>query len=142
MQPGSILLQRKPQTFSRKRSDRKSPTSSTRPIYNIHIFRCLTAACFCLLCVRRRTTSVSGSCHSNREKQHLKSTPTLGSTLRTRIVSSEGFSEGKKRDSERQPLQVPVVSHGLKREDRGYFWTSGGEERGCLRWRGRKGGKL
>lgn len=30
------------------------------------------------------------------EKQHLKLTPTLGSTLRTQIVSSKGFSEANK----------------------------------------------
>ena len=74
---------------------------------------------------RRHPTSVSRSCHSKQEKQHLKLTPTLGSTLRTGIASSEGFSERQTRQWETAAAAMNRRSR-TSRRDRGYFCFFGG----------------
>lgn len=91
-----------------------------------------------------------------REKQHLKLTPTLGSTLRAETVSSEGFFTGKQ-DSENQQLQVWIVSPGLnwsqlslclgelKRVTSNgswYVWPPRGKLTVTVKVRGGQGGKL
>lgn len=82
--------------FSTRRSHSTSPTCATRPIF-LH-FMSLNVSWLAVsvsLCAPTTNKCVS-ELSFKQEKQHLKLTPTLGSTQRTEIVSSEGFSEENK----------------------------------------------